>query len=334
MTPPAAPIGPLLQYFFGDYLCTQKRVSPQTLASYRDAFRLLFRFVQATAHREPAALRLDDLDVPVILAFLAHLEQARENTVRSRNLRLAAIRAFFRAVAVRDPTAVPQATRILAIPVKRTEHRVVQALSRAEVQALLQAPDLRQWQGRRDHALLLTLYNTGARISELLALEQPQVCFGPCTFVHLHGKGRKDRTVPLWPLTARLLRAWFRELHSRGHAELAFPSARGTRLTRNGADHLLQQLMSKATLTAPTLRDKHVTPHTLRHSTALHLLQAGVDLSVIALWLGHESIETTHGYLEADLDAKERALQKLAPAGQTVRRFKPADKVLAFLATL
>lgn len=326
-------LGPLLQYFFVEYLCTQKRVSPQTIASYRDTFRLLLEFLQTTTGIAPAAARIADLEGAQILAFLDHLEHVRHNTIRSRNLRLAAIRSFFRVVALRDPTSVLQATRILAIPVKRMERHVIRALSRIEIDALLAAPDQTSWRGRRDHALLLVLYNSGARVSEIVALQQAQCRFGVHSFLQLQGKGRKERTIPLWTTTARTLQAWFRELAGLP-TPLAFPSARGTQLTRNGVDYVLQQAVTQAAKSCPTLQEKTITPHTVRHTTATHLLQAGVDLAVIALWLGHESIETTHIYLEADLATKEQALGKLAPAGVEVPRFKAKDEVLAFLAGL
>jgi site-specific recombinase XerD len=326
-------IGPLLQQFFVEYLCNQKRVSPQTIASYRDTFRLLLEFIRNQDGIEPATVSLKDLAVPVILAFLDHLEQARHNSIRSRNQRLAALRSFFRLVALREPAQVGQATQVLAIPVKRTDHQLVKALTRAEMEALLAAPDLTQWSGRRDHALLLTLYNSGARVSEIMGLEQAQLSFGTQSVLHLHGKGRKERAVPLWTKTARALQAWLKELAGRP-TSLVFLSARGKKLTRNGVDYILQQAVERAVKECPSLRDKKVTPHMLRHTTATHLLQAGVDISVIALWLGHESIETTHIYLETDLATKEKALNKLAPAGAEVPRFKAKDEVLAFLATL
>ena len=296
-------IGPLLQNFFVEYLCNQKRVSPQTIASYRDTFRLLLEFIRDKHRIEPAAVSIKDLDVEVILSFLDHLEQSRHNSIRSRNLRLAAIRSFFRLVALRDPANVSQAARVLAIPVKRTDRQLIKALTRAEMEAILAAPDLSQWGGRRDHALLLALYNSGARVSEIIALEQSQFCFGAQSFLYLHGKGRKERAVPLWTKTARALQAWFRELSGR-ETSLAFVSARGRKLTRNGVDYILQQAVERAANESHSLRDKKITPHVIRHTTATHLLQAGVDISVIALWLGHESIETTHIYLEADLRTK------------------------------
>lgn len=326
-------IGPLLQNFFVDFLVNQRRVSTQTLASYRDALRLLLQFVRKRKKIEPSAVRVSDLNVELILSFLEHLERDRENSIRSRNQRLAAIRAFFRLIALRDPESVSQAAQVLAIPFKRTDRRVVKALSREEVEAILSVPDLTQWNGRRDHALLLTLYNSGARVSEVISLRCSQVQFGTSTFLQLHGKGRKERTVPLWPKTANILKAWFRELEGNENC-LAFPSVRGRPLTRNGVNYILQQAIAAAADKQPSLRDKKISPHSMRHTTAMHLLQSGVDISVIALWLGHESIETTHIYLEADLTTKEQALQKLAPAGKEVPRFKATDEVLAFLATL
>lgn len=326
-------IGPLIQSFFTQHLPLHKRVSPQTVASYRDTFRLLFQFVQQQTKQEPVTLRITDLDAPTVLSFLESLEVQRHNCVRSRNVRLAAIRTFFRWVALRDPESIALATRVLAIPLKRSEQRIVQALTRTEMEALLNAHDLSTWQGRRDHALLLTLYNSGARVSEITGLQRSQVRFGGSSYLHLHGKGRKDRTVPLWPQTGRTLQVWFRELEGQPHT-LAFPSVRGTALSRDGVNHLLQRAVARATIGCPSLRERRISPHTFRHTTAMHLLQSGVDISVIALWLGHESLETTHIYLEADLKTKERALEKLAPAGASAPRYQAQDEVLAFLSTL
>jgi site-specific recombinase XerD len=223
------------------------------------------------------------------------------------------------------------ATRILAIPVKRTDRRLIHSLTREEIDALLAAPDQSHWRGRRDAALLLTLYNTGARVSEITALHREHISLGPSTVVHLIGKGRKHRDIPLWPRTAQVLKAWFREQSNAG-TPLAFPSARGQRLSRNGIDYILKQAVAGAN--CPSLKSKNIHPHAIRHTTGSHLLQSGVDISVIALWLGHESVQTTHIYVEADLAAKQRALSKLEPAGTNVRRYKPQDQVLAFLATL
>jgi len=324
-------IGPLLQRFFVEHLSQHNHVSPQTIASYRDAFRLLLQYAHKRLKTEPASLNVTALDAPLILSFLDSLEIDRHNCVRSRNIRLAAIRSFFRWLTLRDPELVGMATRILAVPVKRTARRLIPSFTREEIDALLAAPDQAHWQGRRDHALLLTLYNTGARVSEITALRRDQVQFGASTFVHLLGKGRKERNVPLWPNTAHALKFWFRELES-SSTVLAFPSTRGQRLSRNGVDYILKRAATHAN--CPSLRNKRIHPHAVRHTTGAHLLQSGVDISVIALWLGHESIDTTHVYVEADLAAKERALQKLAPAGCSMRRFTPNDRVLAFLATL
>jgi integrase/recombinase XerD len=333
MNPNTTLLGALLQAFFLDFLCTQKRVSPQTVSSYRDTFRLLLQFVRTQKGMAPEALRVEDVDVQTLLCFLEHLEQGRGNSVSSRNVRLSAVRSFFRFVAVREPAFVNLCTAVLSIPTKKTDKRLVTSLSRKEVDALIAAPDPAKWRGRRDHALLLTLYNSGARASEITTLTQPQVIFGKSNFIYLHGKGRKERTVPLWGSTARCLKDWFAELRER-NTDLVFPNVAGKPLTRNGLNYILQQAVERACSKCSSLNGKTVTPHMMRHSTAAHLLQSGVDISVIAMWLGHESIETTHVYLEADLATKERCLQKLTPATHKGGRFKASDKVLAFLATL
>jgi site-specific recombinase XerD len=333
MTASHALIAPHVQAFFTVHLCHQKRVSPQTIASCRDTFRLLLTFVQETRGIAPSALCVPDLDAPTILAFLDHLEHRRGNAVRSRNIRLSALRTFFRFVALRDPESLTIVTRVLAIPRKREDKKLIGYLTRDEMEALLAAPDRSHWVGRRDHALLLTMYNSGARVSEITALRRAQVCFGATTFLDLHGKGRKERTVPLWPQTSRVLQAWFRE-GAASAEQIAFPNARGKPLSRHGVMYLLQQVVHVATITCPSLRTKPVSPHVIRHTTAMHLLQAGVDIAVIALWLGHESLETTHVYLEADLATKERALQKLAPVEEPLARFTPDDPLLAFLTSL
>lgn len=326
-------IGPLLQGFFVEHLLAHKHVSPRTVSSYRDTFRLLLQFVWNETHIEPSSLRLAALDAPVILSFLDYLEVERRNSVRSRNARLAAIHSFFRWVALCDPESVGLATRVLAIPLKRTDRLLVQALTRAEIDALLAAPDRSLWRGRRDYALLLTMYNTGARVSEIIALRQEQVQFSGCTLINLMGKGRKERSIPLWSNKAQVLKTWFHELE-RTRTPIAFPSHRGRQLSRNGVDYILQQAVNQAGLKCPSLIDKRISPHVVRHSTAMHLLQSGVDISLIALWLWHESIETTHVYIDADLATKQRALEKLAPAEAASFRFKPSDSVLAFLQQL
>jgi integrase/recombinase XerD len=330
---PQTLVGPLLQSFFMEHLCNHKRLSPQTVKSYRDTFRLLLQYLQAKMAKKPSALSIADLDAPVILSFLESLEQQRHNQAQSRNVRLTAIRSFFRLVALRDPTSVGVATRVLAIPLKRIDHHLVGYLTRPEVDAILAANQLTAWSGRRDYALLLSLYNTGARVSEIISLQRSHFRFGVKSFVQFKGKGRKERSVPLWHSTAKALQAWFRELDDSSSA-VAFPNVRGSSLTRDGVNYILQQAVERASASYPSLKNKRVFPHIFRHSCALHLLQSGVDIAVIALWLGHESIQTTHGYIEADLAIKEQALQKLAPAGKTIIRFKADDALLTFLASL
>jgi site-specific recombinase XerD len=222
---------------------------------------------------------------------------------------------------------------VLSIPIKRTDKRLVGYLTREEMDAVLAAPDQKQWLGRRNYALLLTMYNSGARLSEMTSLRRNQVVFGPTTYLQLKGKGRKEREVPLWPKTSRVLQQWFRGLDGMP-ADIVFPITRGTALSADTVNYVVKQAVNRASATCPTLAAKRVTPHVLRHTTAMHLMQSGVDITVIALWLGHESIETTHKYLEADLATKERALERIAPGDQKLRRFKADDKLMAFLASI
>src|SRR5271165_1379352 len=333
MTTSSVPAAALVQAFFVEYLLNQKHASPRTLATYRDAFRLLLRFVHETKGVQPATLTVADLDAPTILAFLDNIEQKRANCVRSRNARLAAIRSFFRFVQMREPAVLAVASRVLAIPVKRTERKLIGYLTRSEIDAILSAADRTNWDGRRDHALLLTLYNSGARVSEITGVRRDEIALDAPASLKLHGKGRKERAVPLWAKTAQILRPWFKELGDQ-FGGLAFPSARAQRLSRHGVSYLLRRAADRAVSACPSLRSKHISPHLIRHSTAMHLLQSGVDPAVIALWLGHESVETTHGYVEADLTMMEKAMGKLAPAGSAPARFKASDDLLAFLATL
>lgn len=326
-------VGPLLQRFFVEYLNSQKRSSPETIASYRDTFRLLLQFVQEKHRIQPAVLSVEELSCAVILSFLEHLEVSRGNSVRSRNLRLAAIRSFFRLVSFYEPACLIQCTSILSIPTKRTTKPLIRALTQEEIDAILSAPNTSTWAGRRDQALLLTLYNSGARVSEIIALKRQQIVLGKSSVLHLLGKGRKERTVPLWTKTASALRLWCSEIHD-WNMDLVFPSSAKRKLTRNGFDYILQRAVTQAGQKCPSLFGKRVTPHVIRHTTATHLLQSGVDLSVIALWLGHESVDTTHIYLESDLTTKQQALDKLSMPDTRIRRFKPSDKVLAFLSTL
>ncbi len=326
-------IAPHVQAFFAEYLCQQRRLSPQTIISCRDTFRLLLTFLRDQTGVEPSAVRIADIDAPVVLRFLNYLEQDRGNAVRSRNIRLSAIRSFFRLVSLRDPDSLGIVTRVLAIPNKREDQKLIGYLTRPEIQALVVAPDQSKWVGRRDHALLLTLYNSGARVSEITMLKRDQAYFGDSTFLQLFGKGRKERTIPLWAETVQVLRAWFQELGEHT-PNIAFPSVRGKSLSRDGVDYLLKRAVQRAVVDCPSLTTKKISPHIIRHTTAMHLLQAGVDIATIALWLGHESIETTHVYLQADLAMKEEALGKLDPIEGGWQRFQADDPLLAFLASL
>ena len=327
-------VGPLLQSFFSEHLAQHRQVSPQTIASYRDTFRLLLQFTRDKKGVAPAALTVDALDAPAILDFLESLEQQRGNCIRSRNVRLTAIRSFFRVVALREPSCLGIATQILAIPVKRSDKPLVGYVTRAEVDAILTGLDRQTWQGRRDHALLLTMFNTGARVSEMTALRREQINLAPTPSVHLEGKGRKQRIIPLWPNTAKVLRGWLDEAAPHPDSR-AFPNQRGHPLTRFGVTHLLREAVHATAPKCPGLAGKKVSPHSFRHGTAMALLQSGVDVAVIALWLGHESIETTHKYVEADLAMKEKALGTLTPSEtKGLRRFRANDSLLAFLAKL
>jgi len=323
-------IAPLLRRFFLERLVRQRNATRATLAAYRDAFRLFLRFAERQLRHPAASLGLEQFDKPLVLAFLDHLEQARGNAVRSRNARLAVMRSFARFLSLEEPTAATAAQRILAIPRKRHHSPLLGFLSRAEVQAVLDAPDASTWSGQRDRALFLTLYNTGARISEALSLQIKDVRLERAPHVTLRGKGRKDRTVPLWSSTVRTLTAW---THTRADSpgDPLFPNRIGSQLSRSGAANRLALAVRTASLRCPSLRGRHVSLHTLRHTTAMHLLQSGTDTAVIALWLGHTSPTTTHVYLEADLAMKERALARVAPPKTRSMRFRPSDDVLAFV---
>jgi site-specific recombinase XerD len=273
---------------------------------------------------------LAELDAPLVLDFLDHLETERGNSVRTRNARLAAIHSFMRYAAVRDPASLPITARVLAIPAKRFDRPVLGYLSREQVAAILAAPDRRTWSGRRDAVLLATAYNTGARVSELVGLQIQDVLLDRQAAVHLHGKGRKQRVIPLWKNTATELRDWLTTINPTPQTPV-FPNRAGAPLTRSGVRDRLDRAVRVAEQRCPSLRGLPVTPHTLRHSTAMHLLQSGTDLAVIALWLGHESPATTHQYLEADLATKEAVLQRLAEPTRSPARFRAGDKLLAFL---
>ena len=323
----------LIQRFFSEYLTQQRALSQSTVASYRDTFKLLLCFIGARLKRSPIELTLADLNVAAILAFLQDLETTRGNCVRSRNVRLAAIHTFVRFASRREPSALVLLQGVLAIPLKRHERPLLGYLSRAEIDAIIAAPDASTWVGQRDAALFATLYNTGARISEALAIRVRDFIDAQAPCMHLLGKGRKQRTVPLWTTTARRLRAWVARAELNPMGPL-FPNGAGERMTRSNAAQRLALAISIASKQFPRLVSAHVSPHTMRHSTAMHLFQSGVDLSVIALWLGHESPSTTHLYVEADIEMKRRALQSLEPIAPGVKRYKVPDRLLAFLEDL
>jgi site-specific recombinase XerD len=324
------PLPPLLEAFFTQRLQQQRRASPHTVAAYRDTFRLLLRFAEKRLGRQPSDLLLTDIDAPFIGTFLSHLEQDRKNTARSRNARLSAVRSFFRFIAAREPAHSALIQRVLAMPQQRFDRDLVAFLTRPEIDALLGAPDKTTRLGRRDHALLVLAVQTGLRVSEITALRVEDLAFGVGAHVRCRGKGRKERCTPLTASTATVVRAWLLETRATG-AGLLFPSLRSTQLSRDAVERLVGRYAAQAAKDCPTLARKHVTPHTLRHSTAIALLQSGVDRAVIALWLGHESVETTQMYLDADLAMKERALARVAPIQAKAARFRPRDRLLAFL---
>ncbi len=320
----------LLQSFFTTRLMTQRKVSPHTIASYRDTFRLLLQFAHKRLRKDPSQLELENLDASLVGAFLENLANHRHNGARSRNLRLTAIRSFFRYAALEAPAHSGMIQRVLAIPNQQQRRTLVGFLTRPEIEALLAAPNQQTWLGRRDHAFLLTAVQTGLRLSEMTALRHDDISLGIGAHVHCHGKGRKERCTPLTKSTASVLKAWMRE-QGREDSKTLFSSVRGGRLSAVGVQHMVARHVNKARTTCPTLVKKRVSPHTLRHAAAMELLQAGVDRAVIALWLGHESVETTQIYLDADLALKEQVLAKTKPVKGKAGRYRPDDDLLAFL---
>ena len=323
-------LAPLLEGFFTQRLLHQRRVSPNTIAAYRDAFRLLLKFADHKLGKAPSQLALADLDADLVVTFLAHLEKDRGNTIRSRNGRLAAIHSFFRYVAFEEPGHSASVQRVLAIPHKRAERRLVAFLDRSEVEALLLAPDRSTVLGRRDYTLLLLAIQTGLRVSELTQMRWQDVRLDSGAHVRSHGKGRKDRCTPLTSQTVAALRTRQRE-SAPLPSDPVFSSRRGKSMSRDAVEHLVAKYTALASSRCPSLKHKNVSPHTLRHTSAMQLLAAGVDRTVLALWLGHESIETTEVYVHADLSIKERAIARTAPLPTAAKRFKPTDRLLAFL---
>jgi len=322
-----------LQAFFTDRLLRQRQVSPNTVQSYRDTLRLLLVFAAERHGKAPGRLDIDDLDAPLIGTFLDHLETDRGNGVRTRNARLAAIRSLFRYAALRHPEHAATIERVLAIPAKRFERRLVTYLTEGEIDALLAAPDRTTWTGRRDTALIGLAVQTGLRASELIGLNVADVHLGAGAHVSCTGKGRKQRITPLTSGTVALLRAWLAE-RAGGPTDPLFPTRTGRALSRDALEHRLSGYVADASDRCPSIGRKRVTMHVLRHSAAMRLLRAGIDTAVIALWLGHEQIETTQIYLHADLTIKERALERTAPITTKPGRFQPTDKLLAFLEAL
>jgi integrase/recombinase XerD len=323
----------LVQRFFTQRLLEQQGLSPHTVASYRDTFRLLLAFAAQHVGRAPSNLQMEELNASFIEKFLRHLEQDRGNSVRTRNTRLAAVHAFFRFVALSEPALGLQCQRILAIPSKRCEHGPVEFLTEAEAEALVAAPDARTWIGNRDRTLLLVAVQTGLRNCELTALRRQDVALGTGAHVRCLGNGRKMRCTPLRPDVIAVLKEWLRQQPGEP-GDPVFPSSRGGHLSADALQRLVSRNVAIARQTCPSLKEKSVTPHTLRHAAAMSLLHHGVDLSVIALWLCHESSETTQIYLHADMRLKERALAHANPSGVVPTRYKPPDPLLAFLENL
>jgi integrase/recombinase XerD len=320
----------LLQSFFTDRLLRQRQASPNTIAGYRDCFRLLLKFATEKLGKSSCQLRIEDLDASFIGLFLDHLESTRKNSARSRNVRLAAIHSFFRYVALEEPAHALHCQRILAVPNKRHVRRPIEFLNREEIDALLATPNRSSWIGRRDRTLLLVAVQTGLRVSELIGLNCQDVSLATGAHVRCFGKGRKQRCTPLRPETGKMVGTWLRERQGQPQ-DPVFPSIRGGRLSRDAIESLLTKYSHLAARSCPSLKRKRVSPHVCRHTTAMDLLHHGVDRSVIALWLGHESAETTQMYLHADMRLKEKALSRTKALGIKPTKYRPNDKLLAFL---
>lgn len=329
----AATLPALVQQFFTDRLGTQMAASPNTIAGYRDTFRLLLRFAAEKITKVPTKLKIEDIDATLVADFLAHVEEQRRNSARSRNARLAGIRSFFRFVAMNEPAYLLHCQKILAMPGKRYVRRTVEFLDRAEMDALLAAPDRSTWAGRRDHAILMVALQTGLRASELIHLHRCDVVTGTGAHIRCEGKGRKQRCTPLRQEIVTVLNVWLKE-RAGGDDDPLFPTIRGSKLSRDALEQLVQKHTLAASKSCRSLIGKRVSPHVLRHSTAMELQHHGVDQSVIALWLGHESVETTQMYMHADLRLKEKALARITAPESHPGRYRPDDALLAFLEAL
>ena len=337
MRNPIAPKPPsfasLVQQFFTEYLVAQRAVSPRTVACYRDALMLFLNFANRKLGQTPTALRLADIQPDLILAFLDHLERERHNTVRSRNLRLTALRAFLKFAGRRDLSSLHTIERALAVPMKRFERPMLGYLTREEMLAVLGQPGS-SWTSQRDHLLLAMLYNTGARVSEIIGVRVADVVLDGAACVHLQGKGRKQRSVPLWKTTVLEIRAWLRLNPILCDQAALLPSRDGRVMSRSAVALRLELAVTRAATEQPSIVKKKISPHTLRHTTAMHLLQSGVPFNVIALWLGHESTTTTHRYVEADITMKQKALARLKAPDTKMHRFQAQDSLMRFLQTL
>ena len=330
--PPSFPA--LVQAYFTEYLTQQRALSAQTIAAYRDGFVLFLGFVESRLGKLPNAITIADITPDMIIAFLNHLERQRHNSVRSRNARLAALRSFLKFAAHRAVASLQVIERALGVPVKRFERPMFGYLSREEMLAVIGTPD-ESWLSQRDHVLFLLMYNTGARVSEIIGVKVSDVILDEhAACVHLHGKGRKQRSVPLWRSTVKAVRAWLRVNPEVQPASPLLPNRNDHVMTRTNVALRLALAVKRATDSCPALAKRRVSPHTIRHTTAMHLLQAGVDISVIALWLGHESLITTHHYVEADLTMKERALAKLHEPEAKLQRYRAPDSLINFLKSL
>jgi integrase/recombinase XerD len=327
------PLAPSMQAYFTDRLIAQRSASHNTIAAYRHTFQLLLRFTAQRTGRQPSGLDIADLDAPLMAAFLQHLEQERANTVATRNNRLAAIHSLFAYLALHHPEHAASIQRVLAIPHKRTEKNLLTYLTEPEVDALLGACEQTTWTGRRDHTMLALTIQTGLRISELAALTRQDITLTTGANVHTIGKGRKARRTPLTPPIRAILKAWLRE-HAGGPDDPLFPSRTGKHLSRDAIEHRLAHHLQLAATCCPSIADKHITMHTLRHTAAMRLLLAGNDITVIALWLGHEQISTTNIYLHADMTHKQQAIDRTKPLNAKPGRYQPTDTLLAFLQAL
>ena len=323
----------LVQQFFTEYLVAQRAVSPRTVACYRDGLMLFLDFARGKLHKAPTALQLVNIQPDLILAFLDHLEHERHNSVRSRNLRLTGLRAFLKFAGRRDVTSLHVVERALAVPMKRFERPMLGFLTREEMMAVLGQPGS-TWASQRDHLLLAMLYNTGARVSEIIGVRVIDVILEGAACVHLQGKGRKQRSVPLWKTTVQEIRAWLRRNPQLRTQAALLPNRDGHAMTRWNVGQRLDLAVARAAVNLLSLASKRVCPHTVRHTTAMHLLQSGVPFNVIALWLGHESTNTTHRYVEADVAMKEKALARLEAPATKMRPFRASDALMRFLETL